>query len=49
MSGREGLEWEVKWNYAPWGAFKTTRGGKPKFIQIERLLLHVRSSTEKPL
>lgn len=33
MSRREWLEWEVKWNYAGWGAVNTTTSGKPGLIQ----------------
>ena len=32
MSGRESLEWEVKWNYVWWGGIETIVSGKPGLV-----------------
>lgn len=47
MSGRESLEWEVKWNYVGWGGIDTIASGKPGLIHIQGLSLHIRSTTKK--
>ena len=46
MSGRESLEWEVKWNYVGWGGIDTIASGKQGLIHIQWLSLHIRSTTK---